>query len=152
MSEDDESIESRLRALHPRAVSPDLWDRVRDGLAADELRAPLPTRRGGWRWLLPLAAAAAVAIAAALWPRSGPEPPGNPPTVEKRATWPSIEGGRRMDPAPAMVGTYSLALTRSPEALSRLLDRDAAALSPPACSPASARSSGTDANANGGPS
>ena len=115
MSDIPDPLERELTALSPRAVSPDLRQRVADRLTAR------PARR--WPWALGLVAVLASAgVVAVFGPWEEEVPPPAPPVV---APAPPTET-ESPDPAPSVLA-YRQALARSPEQLAALLDKHATA-------------------------
>ena len=119
MSQTPDPLEAELAGLRPRGVSPELRRRVADRLAAR------PVRR--WPWavaLLTVLCSAGVVAVVAPWKKTLPPP--EPPVVVPA---PPAEP-ESPDPNPSVLA-YQQALARSPEELTALLDRHAAAAPDP---------------------
>ena len=110
-------LEDELAALRPRAVSPELRDGVAERLQAR------PARR--WTWgLAAIGALTTVGVILSLQGKKD-RPPPPPPVVVPDPPAP-VESP---DPAPSVLA-YQRALARSPDELTALLDKHAAAPGP----------------------
>ena len=133
MSDAPDPLERELANLRPPAVSPDLRRHVAERLAGG---GSLGRRlRSGLVALGVLAAAGAVAVTV---PWKMKSPPPVPPVI---APAPPTET-ESPDPAPSVLA-YQQALARSPDELSALLDRHAAAAPDPVPVAAFTRSTAT---------
>jgi hypothetical protein len=128
VSDAPDPLEAELAALRPRAVSPDLRRRVADRLSAR------PHRRWGWGFAL-VGGLTTVVLLLVPQGRKDPPPPAPPEVVPAPPA-----GIESPDPAPSVLA-YQQALARSPEELTALLDRHAAAAPVPV--PAFTRSNTT---------
>jgi hypothetical protein len=114
MSDTPDRLEAELAALTPPAVSPELRQRIADGLA----RPPVYRRA----WPLALAGGLIVAsLAIVVWDRSRHAPRDGPGPVVAPAPAPAVEPG---SPEPTLL-VYERALAHSPDELDTVLDRSA---------------------------
>jgi hypothetical protein len=132
VSKTPDSLESELAAVRPRPVSADLRRRVGERLSV----SPGPRR---WLWGLTLVGVlVAVGVVIFITPRrEPPAPPTRPEVIPAPAVVPESES-----PGPTVLA-YQRALARSPEELTALLDRHAAAAPEPVPITAFTRSNAT---------
>lgn len=105
-------LEAELESLRPVELPPEMFDRI--GLALARPRRRL--------WLIPATAAAAAIVLAMVWRVFVREIPVGPTSIA--ATVPAMATSERNDDRPALA-TYRRALAGSPDALDKLLDRQA---------------------------
>lgn len=117
MSEDFDALEAELQAMLPRQLPLDLRRRIDHALAADPQRNRFVA---GW-WLGGLVAAAAcVTVAVSAWHFRSSR--GTEVARNVRETHQLAKAGAPQ----ATLGSYKLALVRSPDGLEALLDQEAA--------------------------
>jgi len=128
MRDESDPLEVELYTLRPRALSPELQQRIAEQIENQKSFSAVPGR-----WLALAGSLAAACLLAFVWWRSagrGMEPAAIslgiqpvPPVEDTRA---DVLEGAASDSVPALVA-YQRALARSPEALEVLLDRQALA-------------------------
>jgi hypothetical protein len=127
MSEAPDPLEAELLALRPHEVSPRLRRRVAGRLADTDRGVKSPVRgRRLLRLALAGGLAAAVLVATLLWWRIGRRVEPEPIVVRPAPTQPV-----QVQEAQPTLLVYQRALTRSPEDLDALLDKQAAAAQQP---------------------
>jgi hypothetical protein len=112
VSDPIDPLEAELAGLQPRAVSPDLRDRVAARLAASRPRR--------WPWALAGVIALVAILAVAIPWSKEPSPPVPPPVPA-----PPPAATEPVSPAPSVLA-YQRALAQSPEAFDALLDQQPA--------------------------